>query len=221
MGLFLGGVTMEQQSRIGMVSLILGLLGLVGIIASHTGIGILFCIAGAILAVISLEDSQVKHGMAKAGMLSSMAGVLVLLVVFHSGNSIKTVELTNDGANLVNSAEEKEVFSQDGISINRTGITTKDSATTVNFTIYSEADRDYSIEAQTRAVNGVEVGDDISGTNSVEVEAGKTADFSIVLQKSWMEENGIDTCSELDVAFTAYEVGSEAWDSGDITIDLD
>jgi NADH:ubiquinone oxidoreductase subunit K len=213
---------MEQQSKTGIVSLILGMLGLLGIIASHTGIGILFCIAGAILAVISLEDHQAKHGTAKAGMLSSIAGVLVLLTVFYTGNSGKAVVLTNGGADLVNSAEEKDIYSQDGISIRLTEVETKASATSVNFTIYSEADQDYSVEAQTKAVNGVTVGDDISGSNSVTVSAGKTAEISIVLGSSWMQENGIDKCSDMDVVFAAYDAdGSSVWDSGEIAIALE
>jgi hypothetical protein len=62
--------------------MILGILGLFGLLLSFTGAGVLFCIAGAILAVVSFEDSQAKHGVTHAGMICSMAGIVVLMAAF-------------------------------------------------------------------------------------------------------------------------------------------
>jgi hypothetical protein len=214
------------HGKFGVASIILGILGFLAFFTPYTGIGVLLCIVGAILAVVSLEDSHVRHGAAKVGMLCSLAGIVVPLLVLNLTNSRGPVKLEKDGAQLVDSpessssaaADEKEVFHDNDISIAVTGMETSGTQTTVNFKISSEADKDYAIAAHSYAVNGVTAKDDLYEYNSVDVMAGEEADTSISIANSWLAGNGIEDLSDLDVVFWAYDGGVKEWDTGEISI---
>jgi hypothetical protein len=201
---------MDQNMK-GIISVILGLLGLIGIITSHTGIGILLCIAGAIAAVITFEDSEVKHGTAKAGMVSSMAGILVLLILFRVGGSEQAVTVANATPDQVDSAKEETVFTKDGLSISVSGFKIDGAATDVSFSVSNASEEEYSLEALTCSVNGEMVEGELSGTDPMLVSAGQTVPLVLPVDSR--------SVLEMEVIFRAYSGDSLKWDSGTITIE--
>jgi archaellum component FlaF (FlaF/FlaG flagellin family) len=202
-----------DRSRKGIISVILGILGLIGIVTSHTGIGILLCIAGAVVALVTLENSEEKHGFAKAGMASSMAGVLVLLVFFRIGALDQSVPVAKTTPDQVNSAKEEEVFSKDDITISVTGIELSGSVTTIGFSVYNASESDYSIEALTCSINGEMVEGELKGSDLVPVAAGQAEKLTLPVECADL--------SETEVIFRAYSGNTLEWDSGTVTIEND
>lgn len=74
-----------KQSGLGIVSLILGIIGM---LLSIIWIGIIPCIISVILAIIVLIKKDVKHGLAIAGLTCSIIGIIIVILI----DSIKPAE---------------------------------------------------------------------------------------------------------------------------------
>lgn len=99
-----------KQSGFGIAALVLGILGL---ILSCVGIGIIPCIIGFVFAIVGLSQKDRGHGTAIAGLVCSVIGIsiFVLLVVFSS--------IFDDKSTTISSESTESYESEDGIEVNK------------------------------------------------------------------------------------------------------
>lgn len=95
-----------KQNVFGIISLVLGIIGM---LLSSVAVGIVPCIIGLILAIIALTQKNTKHGTAIAGLVCSIIGIGIFLLML-AGFSLYNNGVKNAGeVAKVSEAEVKPV----------------------------------------------------------------------------------------------------------------
>lgn len=105
----------KKTSGLGIASLILGIIGM---LLSCLTIGIVPCIIGLILAIIGITNKKTKHGTCIGGLICSVIGIGIFLVVVVFINALgntdeKTnISTTNNSEITTNIVKENDDFSE-------------------------------------------------------------------------------------------------------------
>lgn len=210
--------------------------GIVGLATSYMYIGIVPSILGICFSITVLFMKCSKKGMAIAGLITSILGIIVFCQVVNNSDfsnvpernlGVQTEEQQNvrekDESLLEDSEEKKisieptEIYNGNGVSIEISEIEQSRSETTISFLLTSVSDKDYAISAHTYAVNGLMAGEHLYGSD-VDLPAGKKAKFSVEIKNQWLAENGIEKIAQLDFLFWAYGDSVKEWDTGNIEL---
>lgn len=110
----------KKTSGLGIASLILGIIGM---LLSCIAIGIVPCIIGLILAIIGIANKNRKHGTCIAGLVCSVIGIGIFLIMIFFFNNIgnneeKNIEHTNNSEIITNNTKEKSDFSESDFETN-------------------------------------------------------------------------------------------------------
>lgn len=94
-----------KQSGLGIASMILGIIGL---LTSCLGVGIVFCIVGLVLAIICIVNKQVKHGMGIAGLVCSIVGIVVFVFMLLIPPDDDSDKATSKKGSVAETQQEQE-----------------------------------------------------------------------------------------------------------------
>lgn len=226
----------KTSSSLAVASMICGIIGL---FLSFIYIGILPAIVGFVLAIVAFCVETPKKGMAWAGVITSILGVLMSVVIYGNDVDSRNKEETEKSTSHTMEAQQKdmqennamqeeeeekiilidpgEIYNGNDVSIVISEIEQAKSETTITFLLTSTSEKDYAISAHTYAVNGLMAGGNVVGSD-VDLPAGKKAKFSVEIDNQWLEENGIEKIAQLDFLFWAYGDSVKEWDTGIIEL---
>lgn len=98
----------KKQSGLGIAALVLGIIGM---LTTCIVIGIIPCVIAILLAIIAIMDASRKRGLAVAGLICSVIGILIFVFFIYAVNTsedVKEVESENLVVeNVVTTAEPK------------------------------------------------------------------------------------------------------------------
>lgn len=150
---------------------------------------------------------------------------LIVYVFSVGGGSDESANLGNTGVVEESKAveydlsvEEKEIYHGNGVRIKTAGIQKENSEIEFDFVVTNESEKDYAVSAHSYVVNGLMAGSNEFGFNTVDVPAGKKGKISIFISNEWMNENGIDKISDIEVIFWGYYDDFKEWDSGNVKV---
>lgn len=94
-----------KESKLGVASFILGILGM---ITSCIGIGIVFCLIGLVFSITGFLNKEKSHATCLGGLLSSIIGIIIFAIVLIVGlkSGIKTYEQETFSSSIQNRTEE-------------------------------------------------------------------------------------------------------------------
>ena len=116
------------------------------------------------------------------------------------------------------SVEKGIIYEENDVVISVDGIQKGNTSTSVSFVIENNSDNDYNVDAHSWDINGIMIGDNQYGFNSVETAAGKKSRLNLEVDNSVLESKGINYISEIDVLFWFYGDSMKQWDSGLLNI---
>ena len=116
------------------------------------------------------------------------------------------------------SVEKDIIYEENDVVISVDGIQKGNTSTSVSFVIENNSDNDYNVDAHSWDINGIMIGDNQYGFNSVETAAGKKSRLNLEVDNSVLESKGINYISEIDVLFWFYGDSMKQWDSGLLNI---
>lgn len=116
------------------------------------------------------------------------------------------------------SVEKGVIYEENDVVISVDNIQKGNTATTLSFVIENNSDSDYNVAAHSWDINGIMIGDNQYGFNSVETAAGKKSRLNLEVDNSVLESKGINYISEIDVLFWFYGDSMKQWDSGLLNI---
>lgn len=139
-------------------------------------------------------------------------------VTVKNANNTKTTEKNTLSYISDFSIKNKEIYSENDVSISVSNTTKTLTDIQVEFLVQNNSEKDYSIAAHSYAINELMAGEHLYGSD-VNVPAGKKAKFSIKISKEWFIENKITEIKKIDVVFWGYYNNFKEWDSGNVIID--
>ena len=114
------------------------------------------------------------------------------------------------------SVSKKTIYKGNGVSISLDSAKKSSSDLEITFIVKNNSKKNYSISAHEYAINNLMAGGTTYGSD-VSVQKGKKAKFTVKIDKSWFEENGIKTFKKFDVLFWAYYDNMKEWESGQVS----
>ena len=199
-----------KQSGLGIASMILGIIGL---LTSCLGVGIVFCIVGLIFAGVSMANKQAKHGMGIAGLVCSIIGIVVFIFMLlippadeSLGVDTQDETITENESVKSEKGERKEqlsfdvgeIYNDKGCVISVTGGDER----SINLEIENSSKKDYSFDVHAMSINGIMTNCNIY-TGDTDVPSQKKAKMNIDIANEWLEH--IDDIKYVDLIIWGYD----------------
>lgn len=207
--------------------------GIIGLCLSFVLIGILPAIAGLIMAIVAFCMETPKKKMAWAGVITSILGVLIAVVIYGNDTNSSSKRETEKVKTPTTEEQEKAIQENEGEQIERESeeqqevkeeLTIEEQIIyeghdtiikvigceevrgdlAINIYIENNSSLNLGFNAHSYAVNEIMTRDGIYAMDC-DVAAGKKANTSIVIEKSFLEEFGIIDIKTIDVLFWAYD----------------